>query len=110
MATSMRSPATAAIQNPPARQSTPAAVPIQHVVIINQENHSFDNMLGFLCEDVAAGRVIRPGHASGCDGTTTGTLPDGSSHTFTQSPDFAVKAEHNVAAQQRAIDGGRMDG
>jgi phospholipase C len=110
MAASIRSPATAAIPNPLARPATPAAVPIEHVVIIDQENHSFDNMLGFLCEDVAAGRIVRPGYASQCDGTTTGTLPDGSSQPFVQSPDFAVKAEHNVAAQARAIDGGRMDG
>jgi phospholipase C len=110
MAMSVRSPATAAVRNPGARPGNQAAMPIRHVVIINQENHSFDNMLGFLCADVAAGRVVRPGYASQCDGQTTATLPDGTSYPLAQSPDFGAKAEHNIAAQQRAIDGGHMDG
>ena len=104
------SPATAARKRPLPRPGAQAVTPIRHVVIINQENHSFDNMLGFLCADVAAGRVVRPGYASQCDGTTTATLPDGSSYAMTQSADFGSKADHSVEGQQRAIDGGGMDG
>src|SRR5205823_8759110 len=43
-----------------------AASPIQHVVIIFQENHSFDDVLGKFCA-TATGR-------DACDGATTGKL------------------------------------
>src|SRR5205814_9548879 len=40
--------------------------PIQHVVIIYQENHSFDNVLGAFCLEPP----VR------CDGASMGTLPN----------------------------------
>src|SRR5439155_20881160 len=110
MTASGGSPATAARKRPLPRLGTQTASPIRHVVIIDQENHSFDNMLGFLCADVAAGRIVRPGYASQCDGTTTATLPDGSSYAMTQSADFGANVDHSVAGQRRAIHGGRVDG
>src|SRR5438132_8673045 len=110
MTTSWGWPATAARTRPLPRPGTQTASPIRHVVIIDQENHSFDNMLGFLCVDVAAGRIVRPGYASQCDGTTAATLPDGSSYAMTQSSDFGSNLDHSVAGQRRAIHGGSMDG
>jgi phospholipase C len=77
----------------------PKATPIQHVVILYQENHSFDNVLGRLCAQT--GR---------CDGTTEGTLPDGSSIPLRRSPDIVPKVAHQTASQNAAIAGGRMDG
>src|SRR5436190_11340277 len=74
------------------------ATPIQHVVVIYQENHTFDNVLGRLC-----GRL-------GCDGTTTGTLPDGSRIPLHQATDVIPQVVHSTAAQATAIDGGKMDG
>ncbi|MGH2966843.1 MAG: alkaline phosphatase family protein [Solirubrobacterales bacterium] len=41
------------------------ATPIKHVVVVYQENHSFDNVLGRLC--------LRTGR---CSGSRTGYLPD----------------------------------
>lgn len=39
--------------------------PIEHVVVIFQENHSFDETLGMLCQDFADGTIVRPGSATG---------------------------------------------
>jgi phospholipase C len=77
----------------------PVVSPIRHVVIIYQENHSFDNIFGRLCAETGT-----------CDGATEGTLPDGSTIPLTTSPDIVPKVDHRTQAQNRAIDGGRMDG
>ena len=47
-----------------AAATTANASPIQHVVVLYQENHSFDNVLGRWCYN--SGR---------CDGTLKGKLP-----------------------------------
>jgi hypothetical protein len=77
----------------------PKLSPIKHVVIIYQENHSFDNVFGRMC--ARSGR---------CDGATEGLLPDGSAMPLATSPDIVPVAGHRTAAQLRAINGGRMDG
>ena len=73
--------------------------PIQHVVIFYQENHSFDNVLGLICQS-------RP---TPCDGATTGkvgntTIPLG------QAPDVVPNVDHETPSQLKGIDGGKMDG
>jgi phospholipase C len=73
--------------------------PIHHVVVIYQENHSFDNVLGKLCVIDAR-----------CDGTTTGLLSDGSTIALPPQSDIVPNIPHDVRAQQRDIDGGKMDG
>src|SRR5438105_15692655 len=42
----------------------PDSSPIQHVVIIDEENHSFDNVFGRYCRQVANGLIAR----DACDG------------------------------------------
>src|SRR5436190_3857650 len=85
--------------------STGAAAPrlggglIQHVVIVYQENHSFDDVLGVVC--------VRNGR---CDGATTGTLPNGSTIQLRRAPDIVPAVSHSLASQTTAIDGGKMDG
>jgi Phosphoesterase family len=73
--------------------------PIQHVVIIYQENHSFDNVLGKLC--VLDNR---------CNGATTGVLPDGQVIPLRRASDIVEKVEHLSGGQRTAIDDGKMDG
>jgi phospholipase C len=77
--------------------------PIQHVVIIYEENHSFDNLLGALCVQL-----------SRCDGTTTGvvrnSLGNDISFAMQASPDLVPSVGHSPDDQVSAIDGGRMDG
>jgi phospholipase C len=75
------------------------ASPIQHVVIIYQENHSFDNVLGRFC--LNSGR---------CDGTNQGKLPDGTTVPLHTATDLVPNISHTSAAQRTAIDGGLMDG
>ena len=81
------------------RLGTIAASKIQHVVIVYQENHSFDDVLGVLC--VSDHR---------CDGATTGVLHDGTVIPLRSAPDLVPEVSHVVAAQTTAIDGGKMDG
>jgi phospholipase C len=91
----------AAQAGPQAPRATAAALPtpIQHVVVVYQENHSFDNVLGALC--VQLGR---------CDGTTTGVRDDGKVVQLTTSPDVVPLENHNTPNQITAINGGAMDG
>jgi phospholipase C len=87
----------------PSWQPLPATAtlgtPIRHVVIVYQENHSFDNVLGRFCS--TTGR---------CDGVTSGTLADGSTIPLGSAPDYVPQINHDGQAQLRAIDHGAMDG
>ena len=51
----------------PAAGADPAttAPAISHVVVIIQENHSFDNVLGKFCTEVSSREVVRPGPERG---------------------------------------------
>src|SRR5436305_12773818 len=61
--------------SPAARSMRNTPSPIEHVVLILQENHSFDNVLGAFCAELTMqGDGIK---RDPCDGATTGTLPDG---------------------------------
>ena len=86
--------------------TVPAAAttsPIQHVVVIYLENHSFDNLLGYWCDDIAAGTIAR---TDGCpDGgmPSSVTLSDGSVVTPGVMPDKVPAVNHNVASQLAAM-------
>ena len=89
--------ALAAPVSSPARSSSS---PIQHVVVIYQENHTFDETLGGYC---------RPGRPDAMD--TAGRSPEERQVVrMTQSPDIVPHVIHDVASQVTAIDGGAMDG
>ncbi len=81
--------------------------PIQHVVVIDLENHSFDSLLGRLCAQIAVGTIT--GHQP-CDGATTATLSTAQVIPIRTSPDVVPAADHTVNSQSVAVDGGRMDG
>lgn len=81
----------------------PFPTPIQHVVIIYQENHSFDETLGQVCQDLVNG-------ARRCDGATSGQIHTGQTIPLTRSPDIVPDVLHSTTAQAKAIDGGKMDG
>ena len=82
-----------------AAATTANASPIQHVVVLYQENHSFDNVLGRWCYN--SGR---------CDGTLKGKLPDGRLITLRTATDLVPEMPHDIASQITAINGGNMDG
>jgi len=77
--------------------------PIQHIVVLYLENHSFDNLLGFWCND----------HPRRCpDGgmPTLVKLSNGAVVRPGVMPDIVPKVAHSVAAEQTAIHRGSMDG
>ena len=74
--------------------------PIEHVVVIYQENHSFNDLLGRLCVDEG----LR------CAGTTVGKISDGTEVPLAPEPDVPAGVGHNVADQIAAINGGAMNG
>jgi phospholipase C len=69
------------------------------VVIVYQENHTFDNVLGQLCAQDRR-----------CDGATSATLTDGSTRPLAQATDRIPNVSHSTKTQQKAIAGGRMSG
>ena len=75
--------------------------PITHVVIIYQENHSFDNVLGAWCVQTAR-----------CNGATTAQVFNGTKTTtmpLLPASDVVPSIDHSDASQIEAIDGGKMD-
>ncbi|MBC5800591.1 MAG: alkaline phosphatase family protein [Candidatus Eremiobacteraeota bacterium] len=77
---------------------------IRHVIVIMQENRSFDHYFGTF--PGADGLPMR-------DGTATMCLPDprgGCIRPFVDHQDRNAGAAHSAAASARAVDGGRMDG
>jgi phospholipase C len=87
-------PALAASQN--GSDAPAATTPIQHVVIIYQENHSFDNVMSQFCAQ-------NPGRQ--CTGPTIGdsvTLADGTNVTVGSEPDIVPVVNHDPGAQTRA--------
>jgi phospholipase C len=80
-------------------QEPGASWPVQHVVVIYQENHSFDNVLGVLCRKT-----------NRCDGATFGKLPDGTLIQLSRAADLVPDVGHSTIDQSIAMDGGLMDG
>ena len=74
--------------------------PIQHVVVILQENHAFDNLFAHMCiED-----------NRGCDATLTGHRLDGSAVPLSAGTDMVPPVDHKQIDQVNAMNGGAMNG
>ena len=94
-----------ALSAPSTTSNHPAAAAVakkvQHVVVLYQENHTHDETLGVVCQR----------RANPCDGFTgTVTLKGGVRVAMRKSPDIVPVVDHSVSAQDRAVDGGLMDG
>jgi phospholipase C len=79
--------------------TTSTSSPIKHIVVIYQENHSFDEVLGALCVQDQR-----------CDGSLTATLLNGTQHPLTKSPDVVPTVNHDTLSETTAINGGAMNG
>ena len=77
--------------------------PIQHVVVLYLENHSFDNLLGFWCDQ-------NPSRCPDGGMPSSVKLSNGVVITPRNEPDKVPGVSHTVMSQQQAIDGGKMDG
>jgi phospholipase C len=78
------------------RVPNPPADPIQHIVILVRENHTYDNLFG---------------RFPGGDGTTTGLLSSGARVPLARTPNYIRRnLDHTGDAAQDAINGGRMNG
>ena len=77
----------------------PSTSPIRHIVVILQENHSFDNLLGYWCHR----------HAR-CDGAVTGKISNGRTVALRESGDRAPFVDHGDRAHRRSWHKGAMDG
>jgi phospholipase C len=79
------------------------APPVHHVVILYLENHSFDNVLGYWCDD-------NPGRCPDGGMPATVALSNGAVVTPSVDPDLIPNITHNGPAQVVAMDNGKMDG
>jgi len=77
--------------------------PVQHIVVLYLENHSFDSLLGYWCDD-------HPGRCPDGGMPASVTLSNGAVVTPSVSPDIVPNVSHTVQSQQAAIDGGKMNG
>jgi phospholipase C len=93
-------PAPAPVRLPKAA-GTPS--PIKHVVVIYLENHSFDNILGYWCNQ-NRGRCPDGGMPASV------RLSYGSTVTPGVTPDKVPQMSHSVATQRAAMNGRRMNG
>ncbi|GAC1473643.1 MAG: hypothetical protein PVSMB7_27860 [Chloroflexota bacterium] len=72
-----------------------AANPIQHVIIMDKENRTFDNMFGAF---------------PGANGATTYVDANGQTHPLNHQPDRLIRdLDHSAGGARLAVDGGKMD-
>jgi phospholipase C len=84
------------------RGPTAGPVPIRHIIIIMQENRSFDEYFGMypgLGADGLSTAICVPNHTTG-----------GCVAPFHDSADLNYGASHTYSASLAAVDGGKMDG
>src|SRR6476661_10157120 len=79
--------------------AAPPVSPIRHIVVILQENHSFDNLLGRWCH-----RHHR------CDGAVRGKLSSGRWIPLREPSDRVGFVGHSNQAHRRSWNNGAMDG
>src|SRR5712692_1662490 len=79
---------------------TTTASPIRHVVILIQENHSFDNVLGLLCLQLTRCE----GPMTRADGTPIGLTSTGPI-SLPKATNIVPPAPHDVQAMTTAIEG-----
>ena len=80
-----------------------ARSPIRHVVVIYMENHSFDSMLGFWCDQ-------QPGRCPDGGMPSSVALSNGAVVTPSTDPDVVPIIRHTTVDQVNAINHGAMNG
>src|SRR5437588_9672846 len=81
---------------PPGCANNPACLPIRHIIIMDKEDRTFDNLFG---------RFPR------ADGATTYRTADGKVHPLAHEPVSITRSLSKTPADYRiAFDGGKLDG
>ena len=88
---------------PGAAGASAAPSPVTHIVVLYLENHTFDSLFGFWCDENP-----RRCPQGGMPGTVQ--LSNGALVKPSVSPDVPPVVAHTVHGQAEAIDGGKMDG
>jgi phospholipase C len=94
-------PALVTVASLPAGSAGRGSPLVEHVVVILQENHSFDNVLGLLCVQ---------DHRRKCNAAPSGKNEKGETIGLSKAADKVVAVDHSQQAQLAAMDGGKMDG
>lgn len=82
---------------------------IQHVVLVVEENHTFDSYFGLYCQAPAGSNPTCTSGPSCCEAAPT-TEPRGASPTvLDDSSNFAEDRDHLQACELQQLDGGSMD-
>jgi phospholipase C len=82
---------------------------IEHVVLIVQENHTFDAYFGLYCQAPAGSRPSCTTGRSCCEGAPT-TEPHGASPgILDDASNFASDRDHDQVCELQELDGGAMD-
>jgi phospholipase C len=92
---------------PTASTARAQASPIQHIVVLYLENHSFDNIFGYWCNNRPQ-RCLLNGVPSGMPASVK--LSNGQVVAPGTTPDLVPNVDHSVYGQELAMDGGKMDG
>ncbi len=83
----------------------PADIPIDNVVVVMMENHSFDSYLGHLNEYGMRSDIEEP------DGGVTNPLPDGGAAPWTHAAHLCtLDTNHEWPGTHQEVDNGKMDG
>jgi phospholipase C len=93
----------------------PELAPIEHIVLVMLENHSFDSYLGMLPHHVRSRRRVDGFPELGRDGVPRVFQDDGQGNTFRSFPmpnacQLVGHPGQNWIASHTAFDGGRLDG
>jgi phospholipase C len=92
------------------RPASAGTSPIQHIVVLDLENQSFDHLLGFWCQTATMPDGVTPRCGTGDAMPASVTLSNGAAVTPSVSPDVVPAESHTVQSQLAAMDGGKMDG
>lgn len=105
-------PADAGAPSPPeagAPDAAPAGPRIEHVVVIIQENHTFDNYFGRYCT-APAGSNPTCNEGPGCCEAAPATEPSGASPVVLDDTSHAsFDPDHSADCELAEINGGKMD-
>ncbi len=93
----------------PAADALPGVSAIRHVVIVVQENHTFDNYFGRYCS-AAAGSAPSCNEGPSCCEAAPATDPSGASPvTLDDSANAGYDPDHSQSCELSEINGGAMD-